>query len=292
LIIKDNFVSSNNSINYTYISQLYEAKSPILFYVQSLIAYVTLLGNIIPISLYVSIEFVKFFQSKFIEADTLMYSLYSNQYTKCLSLTLHEDMSRVNMAFCDKTGTLTCNLLKFQCASIGGHLYNSEGKCEESEIETNENFIRELRTASLFPDSEYQRKVIFTHFMECSLLCNNIYISSEDTRIIGATPDEEAIISCLPKFKYNIIEKKFSSSKLNCMGIIQNYIILDKIDFTSSRRCMSILVKNEANEIILYIKGADEVIFGMVEEGSDQEIINRTKSQISKLSVNLKRKQE
>ena len=43
---------------------------------------------------------------------------------------------------------------------------------------------------------------------------------------------------------------------------IETYQILKVIDFTSERKCMSVLVKNQDGKIINYIKGADESIAG------------------------------
>ncbi len=51
-----------------------------------------LLANMVPISLVVSAEMVKFNQSAFIEWDRNIFSSLINKSTKCNSSTVHEDL--------------------------------------------------------------------------------------------------------------------------------------------------------------------------------------------------------
>ena len=74
-------------------------------------SYFILLNTIIPISLIVSLEFVKLIQTLFIVHDAEMYDPETCKQAKCLSMTLHEELASIKYVFADKTGTLTSNVM-------------------------------------------------------------------------------------------------------------------------------------------------------------------------------------
>ncbi|GAA5808257.1 hypothetical protein MFLAVUS_001645 [Mucor flavus] len=89
--------------------------------------------NIIPISLYVSIEFVKTFQAYFIWNDLDMWDPHSRKPCVPKTWTLSDDLGQVEYIFSDKTGTLTRNIMEFKECTIGGTRYGDNGFSPESE---------------------------------------------------------------------------------------------------------------------------------------------------------------
>lgn len=84
--------------------------------------------NIIPISLYISIEFVRTLQALFIYWDHQM-QFFKNgvKYrTMARSWNLSDDLGQIEYIFSDKTGTLTQNVMVFRQCSIGGKIYWGE----------------------------------------------------------------------------------------------------------------------------------------------------------------------
>lgn len=63
--------------------------------------------NIVPISLYISIEFVRTCQAAFIYFDSEMYYEKTGQPTIARSWNLSDDLGQIEYIFSDKTGTLT-----------------------------------------------------------------------------------------------------------------------------------------------------------------------------------------
>ena len=63
--------------------------------------------NIVPISLYLSLEFVKSFQAAFIHFDPEIWYKKTNQATIARSWNLSDDLGQIEYIFSDKTGTLT-----------------------------------------------------------------------------------------------------------------------------------------------------------------------------------------
>ncbi|KAJ7100830.1 hypothetical protein B0H15DRAFT_462680 [Mycena belliarum] len=94
-------------------------------FVSCIIAY----QNIVPISLYISIEIVKTIQAYFISQDIEMY--YEGYDTPCVPKTwnISDDLGQIEYVFSDKTGTLTQNVMEFQKCSVNGIAYG-EGVTE------------------------------------------------------------------------------------------------------------------------------------------------------------------
>ncbi|KAG6908762.1 hypothetical protein DXG01_003374 [Tephrocybe rancida] len=92
--------------------------------------------TIVPISLYVSIEFVRTCQAAFIYFDGDIYYEKTGQATICRSWNLSDDLGQIEYIFSDKTGTLTQNSMVFRQCSVGGRAYRGDEDMEDEEIST------------------------------------------------------------------------------------------------------------------------------------------------------------
>ena len=100
------------------------------------------MNNLVPISLLMTMELVKYFQGWFISWDIDIYDKKKKLMTKVQTSTLNEELGQVKYIFSDKTGTLTKNYMNFKRVTIGFNQYNNK---KEKEIKNDSNLIHNNR---------------------------------------------------------------------------------------------------------------------------------------------------
>ncbi|KAF9955352.1 hypothetical protein BGZ72_003804 [Mortierella alpina] len=114
--------------------------------------------NIIPISLYISIEFVKTFQAYFIWQDTDMYDVELDQFCTPKTWNLTDDLGQIEYVFSDKTGTLTRNIMEFKKCSINGKIYGNNAVSGQTDAEMGLQMMNEGGESGAQPtDSQRQQ---------------------------------------------------------------------------------------------------------------------------------------
>merc|ERR1719317_758074 len=116
--------------------------------------YLILTSLLIPISLYVTMEMVKFIQAYFISVDEKMKNDETGLRATARTSNLNEELGQVNFIFSDKTGTLTRNIMEFHSCMVGDTTY---GEGREDILEDWPGHPKQSQYKSLFSDSRLAR---------------------------------------------------------------------------------------------------------------------------------------
>lgn len=74
------------------------------------------------------------------------------------------------------------------------------------------------------------------------------------------SPDESALVSAARNFGFVFKARTPNSITIDVKGTIEEYELLSILDFNNIRKRMSVILRRN-NKIILYCKGADNVIY-------------------------------
>jgi len=122
-------------------------ESPALIALINWPGFIMVLNTLIPISLYISVEFIRLGQSLLIKWDIHLYHKETDTPAVARNTTLSEELGQIQYIFSDKTGTLTQNVMVFKECSINGRLYghtfeNTDGMIDDiSSIDDNLDYV-------------------------------------------------------------------------------------------------------------------------------------------------------
>ena len=244
--------------------------------------WIILVNNIVPISLLMTLEMVKYIQGIFISWDFHIYDLVNKQKPKVQTSTLNEELGQVKFIFTDKTGTLTKNYMEYKAMSINGKIYGIQNKEEINNIKkkiqilkdeygiiTNFNFFcDEFNEDYINHDSDQYKKIYL--FLLCLSLCHSVITDQNSSPNIvykSSSPDETAMVNCARNFgiifagrdiydNIFILEKNKFTKKYEKVS----YKLLNSLDYSSERKRMAVIVRSPDNKIYLFAKGADSAI--------------------------------
>ncbi|KIM27890.1 hypothetical protein M408DRAFT_329812 [Serendipita vermifera MAFF 305830] len=278
--------------------------------------------NIVPISLYISIEIVKTIQAYFISQDVDMY--YKPYDTACVPKTwnISDDLGQIEYIFSDKTGTLTQNVMEFQKCSVNGVTYGEgvteamrgaakrEGRDDLMDPVEQAAQLQEMKQAMLdkmsktfknrylqpesltlvapnlaehLADKSNPQRNHLIQFFRALAVCHTVLADRPEPHdqpfkldYKAESPDEAALVAAARDAGFPFVGKTNNTIDIEVMGQPERYVPLRVLEFNSTRKRMSVIVRNPEGKLVLYTKGADSVIYARLAADHDAALKEAT----------------
>lgn len=284
-------------------------------------AAIILFQNLVPISLYISLEIIKTCQAFFIYSDVEMYYEKIDYPCTPKSWNISDDLGQIEYIFSDKTGTLTQNVMEFKKATINGVPYGEayteaqagmqkrqgmdvekEGARAREQIanakarmlvdirkihdnpylhDDDLTFVAPDFITDLAGESGPEQQLANENFMLALALCHTVIsetVPGDPPKIEfkAQSPDEAALVATARDVGYIVLGNSSDSVQLNIQGIDRSYKVLNTLEFNSTRKRMSAIIRMPDDKIVLFCKGADSMIYSRLKRGEQSELRRTT----------------
>ncbi|KAI1082393.1 phospholipid-translocating P-type ATPase [Whalleya microplaca] len=256
----------SDTIPYLMLDSLGTAGDVVKAIFKDLVTYWVLFSSLVPISLFVTVEMVKYWHGILINDDLDIYYDKTDTPANCRTSSLVEELGMVGFVFSDKTGTLTCNMMEFKQCTISGIQYADEVPEDrratfQDGIEVGVHDFKRMRENL----KSHESAEAIHHFLALLSTCHTVIPERDEgnggkIKYQAASPDEGALVQGALTMGYTFVARKPRSVIIEVEGKEYEYELLAVCEFNSTRKRMSTIYRCPDGKIRLYCKGADTVI--------------------------------
>ncbi|XP_037075054.1 probable phospholipid-transporting ATPase IF isoform X2 [Pollicipes pollicipes] len=235
--------------------------------VNTIFSFLVIFNYIIPISLYVTVEMVKFAGTRFLVWDEQL--VFDGAGPKANTSDLNEELGQIEYLFSDKTGTLTENDMQFQHCSVAGRNYK-----EVDGVLLPHNPSERVVTASAAGSTklEHLQRAELDGFLTALALCHTVQVaegSSDDPlpSYQASSPDEKALVEACSRFGVVFGGITDDVCKITVRGEVRRYRRLNVLEFDPDRKRMSVIVEDASGRVMVLCKGADSAVLSQCSAG-------------------------
>jgi phospholipid-translocating ATPase len=143
-------------------------------------------------------------------------------------------------------------------------------------------FVSPKFADDVFDRSSEQRKHIVAFFRALAL-CHGVLAEkpNADKRPFhleykAESPDEAALVAAARDVGFPFVGKSKDTLEIEVLGQVEKYTLLKVLEFNSTRKRMSVIVRTPEGKLVLYCKGADSVIYERLVADHEAELKERT----------------
>ncbi|KAF1851843.1 phospholipid-translocating P-type ATPase [Cucurbitaria berberidis CBS 394.84] len=280
-------------------------------------AAVILFQNLVPVSLYITVEIIRTLQAVFIYSDINMY--YEKLDYPCTpkSWNISDDVGQVEYIFSDKTGTLTQNVMEFKKCTINGVPYGEAYTEAQAGMQRRQGVDVEVESARareqitrdrvrmiegirkmhnnpylwdedltfVAPDyiddlaggSGQEQKTANEDFMIALAVCHTVVTERTPgdppkIEFKAQSPDEAALVATARDVGFTFVGREEDRLIINALGVERRYQVLNTLEFNSTRKRMSAIIRMPDGRILLFCKGADSMIYSRLIPGEQRQL--------------------
>jgi len=212
--------------------------------------YFALMNYLIPLSLVVTLDVVRFCQARFVEWDRAL-QVSEHHHATAKTSNLNDELALVSYVLTDKTGTLTENDMRFRKAAIAGQVVEDSGH----------DALLALVDHAPAPQSRlladaYLRALALAHQAEARL----DEAAATAPTYAAPSPDDEALVTAAQRNRYEYRGRMGTVATVRVRGQDERYEVLLDVAFTSARARMAVVVRAPDQRRLLIVKGSDAAI--------------------------------
>lgn len=130
-------------------------------------------------------------------------------------------------------------------------------------------------------------------FFRALAICHSVLAEKPDQQAApyrleykAESPDEAALVSAARDAGFPFLGKSKEGIDIEVMGQRERYVPLKMLEFNSTRKRMSVVVRNPEGRLILYTKGADSVIYERLAKDHDPVLKEKTSKDMETFANN------
>ncbi|MGH0146886.1 UNVERIFIED_CONTAM: hypothetical protein FKN15_014113 [Acipenser sinensis] len=184
------------------------------------LTFIILFNNLIPISLLVTLEVIKFIQAFFINWDVDMHYEVTNTPACARTSNLNEELGQVKYIFSDKTGTLTCNVMNFKKCTIAGIAYGHSADSSDESGFIDPSLLENLQNNHAEAHLEWLGLTV-NHakgWLTPSQTASSLGVCLDSRSMLSTLSDVQRVAACLELFQLRALTVVTSQRLLGLMA--------------------------------------------------------------------------